>query len=1118
MAHGQTDTILGHLYQLVATGGEATDRELLQCFLAGRDEGAFTELLRRHGPLIWAVCRRALGDFHEAEDAFQATFLVLARRAGFIRKGEAVGSWLYGVARRTAMNAKKTSGRRKKRERRAQARPPEQPATEVSLRELQALLDEEVGHLPAKHRAPFVLCCLEGRSKAEAARELGWKEGTLSSRLAEARKRLQQRLARRGVTLSAALCTTALAAAAPPVALAWATARGVLLSLTGQAAGTLSARAVLLAGGVMKGLGAKLKVGALLALALGPLAVGVGLLAAPAPDAKPEAKAAAAPPAVEKPRQNRPPEDQRAKTDRYGDPLPPGAIARLGTVRLRPGSTDLLAYRPGGKRLLTVSHAEQGPSICLWEVATGKPFRRFEAGGDWLRRAALSPDAKTLAIAECEQGQRQERVALWDVASGKPVRAPLVLGTQTFAVVFAPDGKALATAGEDQIVRLWDLATGAERLRFQGTQDLWVRLAFSPDGKTLAAAGGGRVVPLWDVNSGKQLHSLDGPQAGYGKALAFSPDGKALAAGAHNDPEIRLWDPGTGRELRRLRGGRGTQSLFFSPDGKTLAWGDAREEGDTMPGSPVRLWDWATGRELRQLQGHRLGVVALAFSPDGCNLAAAGTGSIRLWAVATGKELVPFLEPESCVASVAFSPDGRVLATGGLDGTIRLWEASSGRLVRLVEGGPREYVWRVRFSPDGRTLASAGEDGTARLWDPATGREVRRLQGHQGGVLCVNFAPDGRTLVTCGRDNTVRLWEAATGKELRRLAGGPGVSSSGFVSPDGRLLTAVRVNPNGDDCQVFLWDAATGKELRRWPQPRLGAIAFSPDSRTLAGVEQAPSGEVPRTLYLWDVATGKVRAFPTSPGHRVFSVVFSPDGRTVAWGDVGGTITLWEVASAKVRCRLERHHSYVGDLAFSPDSRLLVSASADTTALVWAPAELARRTGPLTPGDREALWADLAGADATRAYQAVATLAGSPAEALPLLREKLKPAAAVDRRRATRLIGELESDGFSVREKAMKELAQLGDTAEVALREASAARPALELRRRLDHLLEKLQSPVTAPDRLQQLRAVEVLESIGSPEARHLLQALTEGAPEARLTREAKAALARMAKRAAAVP
>jgi WD40 repeat protein len=807
------------------------------------------------------------------------------------------------------------------------------------------------------------------------------------------------------------------------------------------------------------------------------------------------------------------------RTDRYGDPLPPGAVARLGTARLRPGFVNLLAFLPGGRQLLAVSLNERGASVTVMDGNNGKLVGRFEVASLRWNSMALSPDARTLAATVYDRAESKDRLTLWDIASGKEIRPPPGLGAGGYVVAFAPDGKTLATAGRDQVVRLWDVATGAERLRFQGTQNVWHRLVFSPDGKRLTATGSrGSSVPVWEVASGKELYSLEGPRSGFAAAPDFSPDGKLLATAASDDPAIRLWDTATGNEVRRLRGEPETRCLRFSPDGKTLAAGGWPQEGLSLDGGQLRLWDVATGREVRRLVGHALGVNGLAFSADGRQLASAGAGVIRLWEVATGKELLPLAEPEGYVASVAFSRQARTLATGGADGTIRLWEAATGEPVRGIKGGYRERAWQVRFSPDGHTLASAGDDGPVRLWDPATGREVGRLRGHRGGALYVNFAPDGRTLISCGRDNTVRLWDAATGKELCRLAGGTRQVFNALISPDGKLLTAISEDRNGSDGEVVLWESATGKELRRWPVRDIGAIAFSPNGRCLAGIEGDASGEVPRTVHLWDVARGTACSHATPPTHRPFCLAFSPDGRMLAWGDMAGSLTLWEVATAQGRCRLVGHRSLVRDLSFSPDGKLLASASFDTTALVWDPAALARRTGPLSPADCQMLWSDLAGADAARAYQAVATLAAAPQQALSLLREHLTPAAAVDRRRIARLIGELESDEFAVREKAMNELTQLGDTAEVSLREASAARPALELRRRLDQLLDKLQGPVTAPERLRQLRAVEVLEHVGSPEAREVLEKLAGGAPEARLTREARAALDRLARRPTGPP
>jgi RNA polymerase sigma factor (sigma-70 family) len=219
---------------------EQSDAELLRHFVEKREESAFTTLLERHGGLVMSVCRRVLPCRHDAEDAFQATFLTLIRHASSIRHAEAVGSWLYRVAHRIALKAGTDMARRTVRERQSGKAAQTPAASEIALRELQDIVDEEVRGLPEKYRAPFVLCCLEGKTRKEAARELGWKEGTVAGRLAEARGRLQRRLARRGVALSAALAVAALTPgveAALPTIVLDATRKAALQCAAGSTAG-----------------------------------------------------------------------------------------------------------------------------------------------------------------------------------------------------------------------------------------------------------------------------------------------------------------------------------------------------------------------------------------------------------------------------------------------------------------------------------------------------------------------------------------------------------------------------------------------------------------------------------------------------------------------------------------------------------------------------------------------------------------------------------------------------------------------------------------------------------------------------------------------------------------
>jgi RNA polymerase sigma factor (sigma-70 family) len=268
--------VIRHLRRaaLLDRGGGLTDGQLLESFLTRREEAAFEALLRRHGPMVLGVCRRVLGNPHDAEDAFQATFLVLIRKAASLRSRELVGNWLYGVAYRTAMKARAMSAKRRTKEKQAREAVRSEPAAGEVSEELLARLDAELNRLPEKYRVPVVLCDLEGKSRAEAARQLQIPEGTLSSRLAQARKLLAKKLSRHGAVLPVAAVAAVLGpnagSACVPHPLLTSTTRAGMLAALGQGgltAGGVPARVVALTEGVMKAmLLTKLKVAAWVAL------------------------------------------------------------------------------------------------------------------------------------------------------------------------------------------------------------------------------------------------------------------------------------------------------------------------------------------------------------------------------------------------------------------------------------------------------------------------------------------------------------------------------------------------------------------------------------------------------------------------------------------------------------------------------------------------------------------------------------------------------------------------------------------------------------------------------------------------------------------------------------
>jgi hypothetical protein len=272
------------------------------------------------------------------------------------------------------------------------------------------------------------------------------------------------------------------------------------------------------------------------------------------------------------------------------------------------------------------------------------------------------------------------------------------------------------------------------------------------------------------------------------------------------------------------------------------------------------------------------------------------------------------------------------------------------------------------------------------------------------------------------------------------------------------------------------------------------------------------------------VATGKVLSrFVDSQHTSVTYMALAPDGKTVALVGHGRqfdghaeTVYLWEVATGKVRWAFSGHWYWVDAISFSPDGRQLVSSSQDGTALVWDVTGLVsdrRGPQPLTPERLDALWAALASADAARAYQALWNLTAFPRQTVPWLRERLTPVPAVDAQHVARLIADLDSDRFAVRGKSAQDLERLGELVEPALRQVLAGNPRLEVRRRVEQVLEKLEAPATDAEQLRALRSVEVLEHVGTVQARKVLEALATGAPAARLTQEARASLDRLAKR-----
>jgi RNA polymerase sigma factor (sigma-70 family) len=598
MATPELSGLLPHVRRaaLLRDGGGLTDGQLLQCFLSQRDEAAFAALVRRHSPMVWGVCRRVLHNPHDAEDAFQATFLVLVRKAAAIRQKELVGNWLYGAAYRAALEAK--AARRRVRERQVSAMPePEAPAEDLWA-DLRPVLDRELSRLPDKYRVPVVLCDLEGRARREVARQLGIPEGTLSSRLATARRTLARRLARRGLALSGGALALALsqdgAAAGMPTSLVSSTIQAARVSAGG---GAISAEVAALTEGVLKAmLLSKLKIVSAVVLALGVLVAGAGALCSLA----------------------------RAEA---GKDDPPGAEARgkdAASVRTFVGHTDgigMVAVSRDGRRALScgLTYGDGDPTVRLWDLETGKELKRFEGHTGGVYGVAFSPDGKRAASAG------DKTIRLWDLETGKELKRFEGHEDDVDGVAFSPDGKFLLSASDDTTVRLWEVETGKEVRRFEGHTERVYRAVFSPDGKRALSGGFDKTLRYWEVETGKELRCIQVDTTGVAVAtMAFSPDGKRAVSSA-GDRTVRLWDLENGNEIRRFEGhAKIVHFVAISPNGKRILSGGHDQT--------VRLWDVESGKELARFFGHVDFVREVAFSPDGrYALSGSMDKTLRLW-------------------------------------------------------------------------------------------------------------------------------------------------------------------------------------------------------------------------------------------------------------------------------------------------------------------------------------------------------------------------------------------------------------------------------------------------------------------------------------------------------
>jgi WD40 repeat protein len=761
-----------------------------------------------------------------------------------------------------------------------------------------------------------------------------------------------------------------------------------------------------------------------------------------------------------------------------------------------------VAFSPDGKTL--VSGRDVG--AILWNVATG-------ARPDWFRdrspatAAIFSQDGKTLITADNTGSIRH-----WQVGTGKLLREHKQTqelgfggGRRTF---FSANGARLGIRGLFGHLSVRDVDTGELIFAkpWQGRFNL-DSAALSPDGKALVFSDEANLIHFIHPAGGKEIRQLQGPKpsldaghhftrmrAEFVSHFAFSPDAKLLTARTRRG--LVAWDLQTGMLRYTIKDCFGR--TVFSPDGKYLACAGE---------SPVRLYEAASGKEIRRFEPHAGYIVALAFSPDATVLAAVQEYGLSLWDVASGKALHPIRGHQGPLASFAFSPDGRSLASGDSGrGTMIVWDVAS-RKPRHVFTGHYPSVLSLAYSPDGKTIASGegymgsgGLDAHIHIWDAAEGKLMRKWPAHLPGVYGLAFPPDGRILASAGGDNRARLWDPATGKRLLQMRSHTQLRSPAF-SPDGKALLLV-----GTLSELALWRTDTGQKLRdlgdedrRW----VFAAAFLPGTNTVLAREGGHNLNF-NGICFYDSATGRLlRSFRTGPDNPYQpAFALAPNGKLLATTNGYYRIELWDTVSERLVGRLTGQEAGVGALAFSPDSKTLASGGRDATILLWdvAQARLVHLWGELAAGQDEV-------------GRALKQMALTSKDTLPFLKKRLLQVARTESR-VQGLIADLGADEFKVRQKASRELEQLGADSALGLRLALRQPLDLEVRRRIEAVLNRVDRPgktQTFDPRGIRL-ALAMFEEMNTAEARQVLRDLAS-AGQSTIARDAAAALARLAKK-----